>query len=300
MSEVADYFRSLQAAYCQRFAAQEGEAVFMEDAWERPDGSGGGLTCILEGGRVFERVAVNFSAIRGQRMPASASQARPELAEAPFFATGLSIIAHPVNPYAPTSHANVRFFEAYPRTGAPVFWFGGGYDLTPYYGFDADCIHWHQTAKAACDPFGLEIYPALKTACDDYFYLPHRQEARGIGGLFFDDWHRKSFADSLAFTQAIGESYGAAYFPILARRSSTPFGEEEVLFQRYRRGRYVEFNLLYDRGTLFGLQSGGRTASILASLPKQACWGYDDGPIKDSPSARALAPYLKPTDWLLL
>ena len=254
----------------------------------------------VRGGETFEKAGVNFSHVTGSRLPPSATATRPELAGRPFHATGVSVVIHPRNPYVPTSHANVRFFLApvHQDDQNPVWWFGGGFDLTPYYGFKEDAISWHKMAKQACDPFGQNIYPTFKRACDDYFYLKHRDEPRGIGGLFFDDYNQGGFVNAFALTKSVGESYPKAYTPIVELRKSTPYGEREREFQLYRRGRYVEFNLVYDRGTLFGLQSGGRTESILMSLPSLVSWKYDFKPDSDTPEHDLYQTFLKPQDWI--
>jgi coproporphyrinogen III oxidase len=252
---------------------------------------------VLAEGRVFEKAGVNFSKVRGASLPPSASAHRPELAGRSFLAMGVSLVIHPLNPYVPTSHANVRLFVAEHAEAAPVWWFGGGYDLTPYYGFEQDCIHWHQVARAACEPFGPLVYPRFKGWCDDYFHLRHRGEPRGVGGLFFDDLNEWDFDTSFAFLRAVGDSYLEAYEPIVCRRMDLPWSERERQFQLYRRGRYVEFNLVYDRGTLFGLQSGGRTESILMSLPPLVRWDYDWSPEPGSAEADLYETYLKPRDW---
>jgi len=255
---------------------------------------------VLEGGETFEKAGVNFSHVTGSQLPPSATASRPELAGRPFHATGVSIVIHPRNPYVPTSHANVRFFlaPAHQDDQNPVWWFGGGFDLTPYYGFKEDAVSWHKMAKQACDPFGQDIYPTFKQACDDYFYLKHRNEPRGIGGLFFDDYNQGGFENAFALTRSVGESYPKAYIPIVELRKSTPYGEREREFQLYRRGRYVEFNLVYDRGTLFGLQSGGRTESILMSLPSLVSWKYDYKPDPNTPEHDLYQTFLKPQDWI--
>ena len=255
---------------------------------------------VLEGGETFEKAGVNFSHVTGSQLPPSATASRPELAGRPFHATGVSIVVHPRNPYVPTSHANVRFFlaPAHQDDQNPVWWFGGGFDLTPYYGFKEDAVSWHKMAKQACDQFGQEIYPIFKQACDDYFYLKHRNEPRGIGGLFFDDYNQGGFENAFALTRSVGESYLKAYTPIVELRKSTPYGEREREFQLYRRGRYVEFNLVYDRGTLFGLQSGGRTESILMSLPSLVSWKYDYKPDLDTPEHDLYQTFLNPQDWI--
>lgn len=287
----------LQTDICAALETADGTARFRIDDWTRPEG-GGGSTRVLNDGGVFEQAGVNFSHVHGAALPASASAARPQLAGRSFRALGVSLVVHPRNPYIPTSHANVRFFVAEHPDEEPLWWFGGGFDLTPYYGFDEDCVHWHRTAKAACDPFGTDLHPRFKAWCDEYFFLPHRKEARGIGGLFFDDHCSGDFDHDLAFIEAIGRAYLDAYLPIVRRRRDTPYGEREREFQCLRRGRYVEFNLVYDRGTLFGLQSGGRTESILMSLPPQVAWRYDWHPEPGSSEERLLTHFLKPRDWL--
>lgn len=294
---VKAYFLSLQESICQSLERVDGSAKFVTDAWQREAG-GGGITRVMNNGGVIEKGGVNFSHVLGDKMPASATAHRPELAGRAFEAMGVSLVIHPHNPFAPTSHANVRFFIAEKPGEDPVWWFGGGYDLTPYYGFDEDCIHWHQTAKDACTPFGDEVYPRFKQWCDDYFYLKHRHEPRGVGGLFFDDLNQEGFDRSFAFTQAVGSSYIDAICPILEKRKDTPFSESEKQFQLYRRGRYVEFNLVFDRGTLFGLQSGGRTESILMSLPPLVSWEYNRQPEPGSPEAKLTDYYLQGRDWV--
>lgn len=294
---VKAYLLALQDRICAALAAEDGGASFIEDAWTREEG-GGGRSRVLTNGNVIEKGGVNFSHVHGAQMPASATAHRPELAGRAFEAMGVSLVIHPKNPFVPTSHANVRFFIAEKEGAEPVWWFGGGYDLTPYYGNEADCIHWHQTAKNACDPFGSEIYPKFKRWCDEYFYLKHRGEARGVGGLFFDDYNAQSFDHSFALMQAIGDSYVPAYQPIMNARKNTPYAEPEREFQLYRRGRYVEFNLVYDRGTLFGLQTGGRTESILMSLPPLVRWEYDWKPAPNSPEAALYEKFLPHRDWL--
>ncbi len=294
---VKDYLISLQERICQRLEAVDGQASFIRDSWQRPEG-GGGISRVLADGGVIEKGGVNFSHVMGETMPASATAHRPHLAGAPWQAMGVSLVIHPNNPYVPTSHANVRFFIATPEDSAPVYWFGGGYDLTPYYGFEEDCVHWHRTAKAACQPFGDSVYADYKRWCDDYFYLKHRQEPRGVGGLFFDDYNTGDFDRDFAFMQAVGDSYIEAYEPIVRRRMDQPWGEREREFQLYRRGRYVEFNLVYDRGTLFGLQSGGRTESILMSLPPLVRWDYDRRPEPGTEEARLTEYFLTGRDWL--
>ena len=298
IDQVKSYLLSLQADICMQLEEVDGKAKFIKDEWSKPNGSGNGLTRVLTGGDVFEQAGVNFSIVHGDNMPASATALRPELAGRSFSALGVSLVIHPNNPYAPTSHANVRFFIAEKAGEDPIWWFGGGFDLTPYYGFDEDAILWHQTAKEACDPFGAELYPKYKKWCDDYFYMKHRDEQRGIGGLFFDDLNKGSFEECFAFMQSVGNSYIKAYRPIIEKRKDIPFGDHERQFQLYRRGRYVEFNLVYDRGTLFGLQTGGRTESILMSLPPLVRWEYQYTPEPNTPEALLYEKYLKPQDWL--
>ncbi len=293
---VKDYLLGLQDSICNQLQALDGSA-WQEDSWERPEG-GGGRSRVVADGAIIEKGGVNFSHISGAQMPASATQNRPELAGRSFEAMGVSVVIHPHNPYVPTSHANVRFFIAEKADADPVWWFGGGYDLTPYYGNEEDCIHWHRTAKKACDPFGEDLYPRLKDGCDQYFYLPHRDEPRGIGGLFFDDFNQLGFEQSFAFMRAVGDSYCAAYLPVIERRHQQPYGDRERDFQLYRRGRYVEFNLVQDRGTLFGLQTGGRTESILMSLPPLVRWQYNWQPESGSAEAVLYEDYLIKRDWL--
>ena len=266
---VEGFLRELQQDICAALAASDGNGSFDEDAWERP-GGGGGISRVLKNGHVFEQAGVGFSHVFGDTMPPSATRNRPELAGRAFTAMGVSLVLHPHNPYIPTTHANFRFFTTIADDAAPVWWFGGGFDLTPYYPFDEDVIHWHRTARDACQPFGDDIYPPYKQWCDEYFYLKHRDETRGVGGLFFDDLNESGFKRSFGLTRAIAGAFLPAYLPIVDARRDTGFGEREREFQLYRRGRYVEFNLIYDRGTLFGLQSGGRTESILMSLPRES------------------------------
>ena len=299
ITAIRDYLLSLQEHICQQLEIIDSKEAFIEDAWERSDGlAGGGRTRVLNNGNVIEQGGVNFSHVRGTSMPASATANRPDLAGRSFEAIGVSLVIHPRNPYAPTCHANVRFFIAEKEGEEPIWWFGGGYDLTPYYGFKEDVIHWHQTAKEACDPFGQSIYQKYKKWCDEYFYLKHRDETRGVGGLFFDDLNEGGFDHCFNFLQSIGNSFLMAYLPILDRRKDTSFGERERDFQLYRRGRYVEFNLVYDRGTLFGLQSGGRTESILMSLPPLVKWRYNWQPEPETDEAMLYKVFLKPQDWL--
>lgn len=268
-----------------------------EDKWEREQG-GGGCSRVFADGPFIEKAGVNFSHVFGDQLPASATANRPELVGCSWEAFGVSTVIHPQNPYVPTAHANVRFFVAEKDAAAPVWWFGGGYDLTPYYGFDEDCKHWHSAAKNACDAFSKELYERLKNNCDDYFYLPHRKEPRGVGGLFFDDFNELGFDDSFAFLKSIGDSFVPAYMPIFDRRKETPFGDRERNFQLYRRGRYVEFNLVHDRGTLFGLQSDGRTESILMSLPPLVRWKYSWMPEEGTAEAELYDRYLVRQDWI--
>ncbi len=297
IQSVKDYLLNLQDQICTRLARVDGGDGFAQDDWERAQG-GGGRSRVLEQGAIFEKAGVNFSHVHGHQLPGSATAARPELAGRSFEALGVSLVIHPRNPYIPTSHANVRFFIAEKPGEDPVWWFGGGYDLTPYYGFEEDAVHWHRTAKAACEPFGAEVYPRYKQWCDEYFFLKHRNEPRGIGGLFFDDLNAWGFERSFAFLRAVGDSYLDAYLPIVEKRKDTQYGERERDFQLYRRGRYVEFNLVYDRGTLFGLQSGGRTESILMSLPPLVKWRYDWQPEPGSAEAALYEKFLQPRDWL--
>ncbi|BCK09085.1 coproporphyrinogen III oxidase [Vibrio cholerae] len=296
---VKHFLLQLQDKICQQLEATDGQAQFIEDEWQREPGEklgGGGRTRVMREGAVFEQGGVNFSHVFGEQMPASATAHRPELAGRRFEAMGVSLVMHPKNPYVPTSHANVRFFIAEKEGEAPIWWFGGGFDLTPFYPFVEDGQHWHQTAKQLCAPFGAEIYNEHKAWCDRYFYLPHRNETRGIGGLFFDDLNEWPFEQCFAYMQAVGEGYTQAYVPIVEKRKNTPFTERERQFQLYRRGRYVEFNLVLDRGTLFGLQTGGRTESILMSMPPLARWEYAYQPQAGTPEAK-LSEFLVPREW---
>jgi coproporphyrinogen III oxidase len=270
---------------------------FRRDVWERPEG-GGGESRILSDGAVFERAGVSVSHVFGDKMPASASSLRPEIAGAPFEAMGLSLVFHPRNPHVPTTHCNVRFLVARPAAGPEVWWFGGGFDLTPYYPYDEDVLHWHRTARDACEAFGPDLYEKYKSCCDRYFFLPHRNETRGVGGLFFDDLNENGFDRSFAFQRSVGDHFLPAFMPILERRKDHPYGDRERQFQLYRRGRYVEFNLVYDRGTLFGLQSRGRSESILMSMPPLVRWEYDWRPAPGSPEARLYEDFLRPRDFL--
>lgn len=294
---VKDYLLNLQNNICTALSTADGSAEFIADVWQREEG-GGGESRVLADGAVFEKAGVNFSHIHGNTLPPSASARNPELAGRSFEALGVSLVIHPQNPYVPTTHANVRFFIAEDADAEPIWWFGGGYDLTPYYGFDEDCVHWHQTAKAACEPFGAGLYPRYKQWCDEYFYIKHRKEPRGIGGLFFDDLNEQGFEQTFAFIRSVGDSFLEAYLPIVQRRKTANFGETERRFQLYRRGRYVEFNLVYDRGTLFGLQSDGRIESILMSLPPLVRWDYDWQAPVGSAEARLYTEYLHARDWV--
>jgi coproporphyrinogen III oxidase len=301
VAAVENYLRDLQDRVCAALERCDGDARFVEDAWTRAGSDsklgGGGRTRVLKNGAVFEQGGVNFSHVEGERLPPAASAQRPELAGAAWTALGVSLVLHPRNPYLPTTHLNVRYFEARKPEMQPVWWFGGGFDLTPYYPFDEDVVHWHTVARGLCAPFGADIYAQYKRWCDEYFYLKHRGETRGVGGLFFDDLNAWDFERCFAFQRAVGDGFVDAYLPIVEKRKNIQFGEREREFQLYRRGRYVEFNLVYDRGTLFGLQSGGRTESILMSLPPRVRFEYDYAPEANSPEAK-LAGYLKPRDWL--
>lgn len=310
LNAVKTYLLGLQDRICSALEAEDGTARFHEDLWTRPEG-GGGRTRILTEGAVFEKAGVAFSHVHGTKLPPSATAHRPELAGRPWEALGVSLVIHPRNPHVPTSHANVRFFHAAPAASetrnskpktrnppaSPVWWFGGGFDLTPYYGYEDDAAHWHRTARDAVAPFGEALYPRLKKNCDDYFFLKHRNEPRGLGGLFYDDFSELGFEQSFAMTRAVGDAFVPAYIPIVARRKATPSTDAQRQWQLYRRGRYVEFNLVWDRGTLFGLQSGGRTESILMSLPPLVRWDYAHTPAPGTPEARLHEVFLKPRDW---
>jgi len=294
--QAREFFTGLQARIVQRLEEVDG-ARFRRDEWERPEG-GGGLSCVMEEGNVLERGGVNFSHVFGGGLPASATAARPELSGRSFEAMGVSLVLHPRNPYAPTVHLNVRFLEARKEGAEPVWWFGGGMDLTPYYGFEEDAVHFHQACKEALSPFGEDYHPRFKKWCDQYFYLKHRKEPRGIGGIFFDDLSKPDFDTCFSLTKSVGNHFLDAYVPILERRLVIPYGERERDFQAYRRGRYVEFNLVWDRGTLFGLQSGGRTESILMSLPPIVKWRYDWKPEPGKPEERLYTDFLTGRDWV--
>ena len=295
IDDVIQYLTSLQNRICAELETLDGKAAFVGDAWDRP-GGGGGESRVITNGALFEKGGVNFSHVFGKGLPPSATKNRPELAGKTFQAVGISLVLHPRNPYVPTTHANFRFFMAGQRK--PIWWFGGGFDLTPYYPFYEDVVEWHRAAKAICDPYGENLYSKYKRWCDDYFYLPHRGESRGVGGLFFDDVNEPDFDTCFAFVQSAGDSFLKAYRPIVEKRMTHRFGERQRDFQLYRRGRYVEFNLIYDRGTLFGLQSGGRTESILMSLPPEVRWRYNWSPEPGSPEAALYRDYLRPRDWL--
>jgi coproporphyrinogen III oxidase len=296
VDQVKEFLSELQELVVERLEQLDGKR-FRRDGWHRAEG-GGGLTCLIEEGEIFERGGVNFSHVMGASLPPSASASRPELAGRAFQALGVSLVLHPRNPYAPTTHLNVRFFVAEKPGAEPVWWFGGGMDLTPYYGFEEDAVHFHRICRNALAPFGADYYPRFKKWCDEYFYLKHRQEPRGIGGIFYDDLNQGGFELCFNLTESVGDHFLPAYVPILERRAGLPYGERERDFQAYRRGRYVEFNLVFDRGTLFGLQSGGRTESILMSLPPLVKWRYDWKPEPGTPEARLYTDFLVARDWL--
>lgn len=297
ITPIKAYLLDLQNRICHFLEREEGGQQFKEDQWTHGQG-GGGITRVLAQGKVIEKAGVNFSHVQGAQLPIAATAKRPELADSHFQALGVSVVIHPCNPYAPTSHMNVRFICVEKPDQAPRWWFGGGFDLTPYYGFEQDAIHWHTIAKQACQPFGDEVYKRYKKWCDEYFYLKHRKEARGIGGIFFDDLNEWDFDTCFAFMQSVGDHYIQAYQPILAQRKLQSYTQRERDFQLYRRGRYVEFNLLYDRGTLFGLQSNGRTESILMSLPPLVTWEYDYQAKANSPEQALYQQFLPPKDWI--
>jgi len=298
IEQVKKYLVHLQESICSDLESLDGGAVFEKDHWTKKDGNGSGITSVICDGNVFEKGGVNFSIVEGNKMPKSATALRPELEGRKYTALGVSLVMHPENPYIPTVHANVRFFVAEESGKKPIWWFGGGFDLTPFYGFDEDVVHWHTTAKKACLPFGEKVYSKYKKWCDDYFYLEHRDEQRGIGGLFFDDLNEGGFDRCFEFMKSVGNHFTDAYLPIVIKRKDTPYGEKERNFQLYRRGRYVEFNLIYDRGTLFGLQSGGRTESILMSMPPEVKWSYQFQVEKDSEEGKLYNHYLKPKEWI--
>ena len=298
IGQVKKYLVQLQESICSDLESLDGRAIFEIDRWTKEDGSGSGITSVICDGNVFEKGGVNFSIVEGNKMPNSATALRPELEGRKYTALGVSLVLHPHNPYVPTVHSNVRFFVAEEPAKDPVWWFGGGFDLTPFYGFDEDAVHWHTTAKKACLPFGEKVYSQYKKWCDDYFYLEHRDEQRGIGGLFFDDLNEGGFDRCFEFMKSVGDHFSEAYLPIVIKRKDTPYGEKERDFQLYRRGRYVEFNLIYDRGTLFGLQSGGRTESILMSMPPEVKWSYQFQVEKDSEEEKLSNHYLKPKEWI--
>lgn len=298
INDVKQYLLDLQNQLCASLERLDNGELFKEDRWSHQGKDGGGITRVLTKGQVFAKAGINFSHVLGERLPPSATNKRQDLHDCSFEAMGVSLVLHPENPYVPTTHANVRFFVANKPNGRAVWWFGGGFDLTPYYGFIDDCRHWHQTAQKACIPFGDNLYARFKRACDDYFFLPHRNEARGIGGLFFDDYYEDNFERSFGLMQSIGNHFLPAYEPIVSKRCTHSYGEREKAFQLYRRGRYVEFNLVYDRGTLFGLQSGGRTESILMSLPPEVHWQYNWQFDKDSIESQLVSDFLIPRDWV--
>ena len=293
---IFDYLQDLQSRIVEAVELVDGKR-FLHDSWQRAEG-GGGTSCMLEEGNVFERAGIGFSHVKGTKLPPSASVAHPEAAGRSWQAMGVSLVFHPRNPYVPTVHMNVRFFVAEKPGEEPIWWFGGGMDLTPYYGFEEDAVHFHRTCRDAVQPFGEQYYPRFKKECDDYFYLKHRQEPRGIGGIFFDDFSELGFEQSFAFQRSVGDAFINAYLPIVQRRKDTAYGERERDFQAYRRGRYVEFNLIYDRGTIFGLQSNGRTESILLSMPPIVKWRYDWKPEAGSPEARLYSDFITGRDWL--
>ena len=298
IEQVKKYLVQLQESICSDLESLDGKAIFEKDHWSKENGNGSGITSVICDGDVFEKGGVNFSIVHGNKMPKSASTLRPELEGRKYTALGVSLVLHPENPYIPTTHSNVRFFVAEEPGKEPIWWFGGGFDLTPFYGFNEDAVHWHKTAKKACLPFGEKVYSKYKKWCDDYFYLEHRDEQRGIGGLFFDDLNEGGFDRCFDFIKSVGDHFSEAYLPIVIKRKDTPYGKKERNFQLYRRGRYVEFNLIYDRGTLFGLQSGGRTESILISMPPKVKWSYQFQVEKDSEEEKLYNHYLKPKEWI--
>ena len=298
IEQVEKYLLNLQTNICEEFGDLDSKSDFDKDVWERDDGRGSGITRVISNGSLFEKGGVNFSIISGDKMPKSATELRPELEGRKSTALGISLVFHPENPFVPTTHANVRFFIAENKGEEPLWWFGGGFDLTPYYGFEEDAIHWHEVASKACKPFGDKVYERYKKWCDDYFYLSHRNEQRGIGGLFFDDLNEGGFDSCFEFMKSIGNHFIEAYKPIVLRRQGMPYTDKQKEFQLYRRGRYVEFNLVQDRGTLFGLQSGGRTESILMSLPPNVNWVYQFNIESKSEEEKLMNYFLKPRDWI--
>ena len=298
IEQVKKYLLNLQNDICEEFGKLDSISNFDTDIWKREDGRGNGITRVISDGSLFEKGGVNYSIITGDKMPKSATTLRPELEGRKYTALGISLVLHPDNPFIPTTHANVRFFIAEEKGKDPIWWFGGGFDLTPYYGFDEDAIHWHQTAKNACMSFGDKTYQDYKKWCDDYFYLNHRDEQRGIGGLFFDDLNKGGFDQCFEFMKSVGNHFSKAYLPIVKKRMNTSYTDKQKEFQLFRRGRYVEFNLIQDRGTLFGLQSGGRTESILMSLPPSVKWSYQHKIEPNSNEEKLTSYFLKPKDWV--
>jgi coproporphyrinogen III oxidase len=298
IEQVQNYLLNLQESICNEVESLDGLAFFQKDSWTKQDNRGNGITRVVSNGKVFEKGGVNFSVVRGNSLPVSATALRPELKGCKYTAMGVSLVLHPLNPYVPTSHANVRFFVAEKSGQKPVWWFGGGFDLTPFYGFEEDVVYWHKTARKACKPFGKDFYRKYKNWCDEYFYLQHRDEPRGVGGIFFDDFNDGEFDECFAFMKSVGDHYTEAYLPIVEKRKDTQYGERERNFQLHRRGRYVEFNLIYDRGTVFGLQSGGRTESILMSLPPEVKWSYDYKIEKGSKEEKLYTDYLQIKEWI--
>jgi coproporphyrinogen III oxidase len=298
IEQVEKYLLSLQNDICEEFGALDSKSNFDKDVWQRNDGRGRGITRVISDGSLFEKGGVNFSIISGEKMPKSATELRPELEGRKYTALGVSLVLHPNNPFVPTTHANVRFFIAEKQDKEPIWWFGGGFDLTPYYGFEEDAIHWHTVARNACKPFGKSVYEKYKKWCDDYFYLNHRDEQRGVGGLFFDDLNEEGFDTCFEFMKSVGSHFCEAYKPIVLKRQGMSFTEKQREFQLFRRGRYVEFNLIQDRGTLFGLQSGGRTESILMSLPPLVKWAYQYSIEPNSEEEKLTSYFLKPRNWI--
>ncbi len=298
IEQVQNYLLNLQETICSEVELLDDFASFHKDSWTKQNDRGSGITRVISNGKAFEKGGINFSVIRGDSLPVSATALRPELEASKYTAMGVSLVLHPLNPYVPTSHANVRFFIAEKSGQKPVWWFGGGFDLTPFYGFEEDAVHWHKTAKKACQPLGEDVYRKYKKWCDEYFYLQHRNEPRGVGGIFFDDLNDDDFDRCFAFMKSVGDHYTEAYLPIVDRRKDTQYGERERNFQLHRRGRYVEFNLIYDRGTVFGLQSGGRTESIMMSLPPEVKWSYDFNIEKGSDEEKLYTDYLQAREWI--